>query len=842
MKRLYIYLFCIFLSLPTLGQRTQQRIAVGDDFYNKEQYQQAIGVYQRILKNEKQPQVKRELSFKVGESYRRMLNYNEAKKWYTIALNLGYTEADIYMHLSEMTLGLEEFDQAIRYIDQYVELKPNSDIGKKLKQSAYFARENYSTETIFEVSNEARINNPGQQWGAAFMENVAVIYQDQSRVDEQFDIDIRLRYNNIFYWVWTSRTLKEKIVFSSTQPYNGSTAGYSNIYQATFNRRKGDWDTPKLLSGGINSSYYDGFLSYDKQNELAYFMNSGGIDGIRATADIYTVKHNTQNDTWGTPVLFPFNSDEFNIGYPSVSDDGMTLYFASDMPGGFGGYDIYKVLRQEDGAWGEPINLGSDINTAYNDSYPYIAGKVLYFSSYGHAGFGGFDVFYSIIDDEGRYSLPLNMGVPINSSADDFGFIIDENYTRGFLSSNRPGGSGEDDLFSFRVVPKTFTVQGRVTDSETGAPVGGLELYFFDNTNNFFLATTNAQGYYDLPDLSTNVNYFISAYPEGYHELADTLAVKDQLLANRFNVIRDFEKNFTLIPSSRLLAANKPAGNGTNTIADPNAAVIENVIADVIKENAGNQNTVANTDSALRPVIPFTLSDAGFPTIFFDFNRSVLTDEAMAQLDTVIRFLQSNPEKGVIVHAHTDVISGYLFNHFLSQQRAQSIQAHLRKNGIDPARLYMRAYGKTQLAVLNARSDQEHRLNRRATFESIPKEQLQDYFGEASRHSFRYLNSIEKDAYFATGVEFMVQFMASNVPINPQFYKKIMDNVPDTDIIYYYDTDRFHRYLVGSFNNFDAAFHMQRTLRQLGYEIYIVAFHNGERIPVSKARKLAAAL
>jgi outer membrane protein OmpA-like peptidoglycan-associated protein/tetratricopeptide (TPR) repeat protein len=860
MKRFYIYLFCFLFSIPVFAQqRTQQRIAVGDDFYNKEQYHEAIKIYERILRREKQPQAKRELSFKMGESYRRLLNYTEAKKWYTIAINLGYTEPEVYLHLSEMTLGIEEFDLAINYINRYMELKPDDELGKKLRQSAYFAKENYATETIFEVSNEAGINNPGQQWGAAFMENVPVVYQDQEKVDEQFDIDIRLRYNNIFYWVWMSRTLKEKIVFSSTQPYDGSTSGYSNIYQTTFNRRKGDWDPPKLLNGEINSNYYDGFLSYDKKNEMAYFMNSGGADGNRATSDIYTVKHETQTDTWGIPEIFPINSDAHNIGYPSISKDGNTLYFASDMEGGYGGYDIYKTIKDDEGNWGDPINLGPEINTRFNESYPYIAGNVLYISSYGHPGFGGFDVFYCIIDEEGNYSTPQNIGVPVNSSADDFGFIIDDDYTRGFFSSNRPGGSGEDDLFSFRVVPKTFTVQGRVTDEESGEPVAGIELFFFDDNNNFYPTATNAEGFYDLPELSTDVNYYITAYPEGYLELADTLAVKDQLLANRFNVIKDFEKNFALTPASKELAEKPEPVQETPAkiieIPVQEELIIEDVIAEIVDEKP---EPVAEVKPVIEekpePVLvipetniietpsPFTLSADGFPTIYFDFGKSMLTDIAIKQLDTIIRFLNSNPEKGVIVHAHTDLISSYLYNFYLSQERAQSILAHLRKNNIDPSRIYPRGYGKTRPARPNASNESEHKLNRRATFESIPFEQLQAYLNEASRVSFRYLNSIEKDAHFAEGIEYMVQFMASNVPINPQFYKKIMDNIPDVDIIYYYDTDRYHRYLVGSFRDFDSAFEMQRKIRQLGYEIYVVAFNNGERIPVSRARRLAEEL
>jgi len=822
MSRFYIFIFCIFISLPVLAQRNQQRITVGDEFFEREQFIEAIEVYERVLQRSGVADERKEISFKIAESYRRLLNYSEARKWYVIALNLGFYEPIIFRHLSEMSLGLEEFDTAISYAHNYLEVKPDDELALKLLESGKFARENYFNETIFEVRNESGINNPGQQWGVAMLENVAVVHQDQVRVDEQFDLDIRLRYNNLFYWTWITRTLKERIIFSSTRPFEGSgNNGYSNIYQATFNRRIGDWDKPRLLSGDINSAYYDGFLSYDPVNEIGYFMNSGVIDGNRVTADIYTVKYNEQRDTWGTPELFFFNSEEFNVGYPSINEDGTVLYFASDMEGGYGLYDIYKMTRDDNGNWGDPVNLGPTINTEFNDSYPFIAGNVLYFSSYGHPGFGGFDVFYSVIDEDGNYGAPINMGAPINSSADDFGFVIDENYSRGFFSSSRPGGKGEDDIYSFRVVPKSFQVQGRVTDEISGSPIAGLQIIFYDDRNNFFETTTNQQGFYDMSDLSTDVNYYIAAYPENFKPIEDTLAVRDQLIANRFLVITDYERNFALRPLDHE-DEEKP------TTDDMLASDAEPTIRELIsRERDGD---------------PFTLSDEDFPEIYFDFGMSNLSREAVSKLQSVIEFLRNNPDKGVIIHAHTDEISGYLINFYLSQQRAKSVADQLQRNDIDPSRIYTIGHGKMELVVPNAQTSEEHRLNRRANFQSIPIQELNAFLENASRFSFRYLNSIQKEAYFAGGVEFMVQFIASHVPINPQYYRRIMDNIPDVDIIYYYDTDRFHRYLVGSFRDFDTAFRMQRNLRELGYEIYVVAFDNGERIPVSRARRLIGEL
>jgi tetratricopeptide (TPR) repeat protein len=185
MVRNLIFIFLLLLVSLSFGQRVLQRIEVGDQLFESEQYEEAIEVYQKILKKEDDSGIRNRLAFKVGDAYRELLNYEEAKKWYQIALNLGYSDYDVYLYLSEMTLGLEEFDSTIDYVNTYLEKFPDDKLANKLLESAKFARDNYFTETIFETSNEGGINNPGQQWGVSFLENVAVTYEDQEKVEEQ---------------------------------------------------------------------------------------------------------------------------------------------------------------------------------------------------------------------------------------------------------------------------------------------------------------------------------------------------------------------------------------------------------------------------------------------------------------------------------------------------------------------------------------------------------------------------------------------------------------------------------------------------------------------------------
>ncbi len=820
-KTTILFFGFVLISAIAFGQnRTQQRIEAADNLFEQRQYYEAIDVYERVFRREDSPVIKREVAFKIGESYRMMLNYRKAKQWYNTALTSGYDKPIVYLHISEMMLGLEEFDNSIEYAKRFLEYEPENERGLKILESAKYSKENYDRETIFEVTYEGSLSSDGEEWGVAYLENYIIFHDDPAKYDAQYDIEINLSYNNLIYWARRFETPKERIVFASTRLRDDAgigvteQQGYSNIYQVMYDRQEGDWERPTLAKGGINSDYYDGFLSYDKTNQIGYFMNCGGVTGERETCDIYWSEYNIDHDTWGDANILDYNTDEYNIGYPSINENGDILYFASDNPEGHGGYDLYKIRQLDDGSWGEPENLGSTVNTPYNDAYPFIAGNVLYFSSFGHPGMGNFDIFYSIIDDEGNFSKPQNMGAPINSSADDFGFVISDDYSKGFFTSNRPGGTGSDDLYSFRVITRSIALKGEVLDAATYEPIANLDFTLFGDDGSMYAVTTDASGRYEVSDLPTDINYEAEVYLEGYEDLVEEILVKDQLVSSQFEVITEYNYDIYLFPEveeeEELLAEEEPE------VDEP-----EELVEEVIPET---------------PEVLF--EDYGMPTIYFDFAKYNLRSYSKKQLDSIVEFLNNHPDQCLIIRAHTDEIAGHLYNFYLSQERAFSAMNYLIKQGIDENRLYPSGYGKMDLMVSNAQTDAEHQMNRRANFEPIEKSKFQAFINEAAKHSFRYLNSLEKDVYFATNVEFMVQFVATHNPVHPRFYYKIMDKFPDTDIIYYYDSDRFHRYLVGSFKNFTAAYNMMRRLREMEYDTYIVAFNNGERISVSLAQSL----
>ncbi|HSV76942.1 MAG TPA: OmpA family protein [Bacteroidales bacterium] len=772
MKTFIIICMLALLAQPGMAQRTLKLLTAGDEYFRNEQFTYALEAYEKVLRRNRSASVRREVSFRIGQTHQQMLNYEEALKWFTTALNEGIEKPEIFLHLSEMSLGMEDFDMAIDYANRFLNLRPGDPFGRKFLESAIFSRDNYHRVTLFEVQNERQINTTGQEWGVAFFRD-------------------------------------NHILFSSTyQPTGGrldarTGTGFSSIYEAIKDTVAKQWAPPTQIQGNVNTVFYEGFMTFHHETQTGFFMNCGGRDGTRATCNIYTSRLNAATSTWDTPVIFPFNSNDFNIGYPSISEDGLILYFASDMPGGHGGFDLYRMERTSiDSPWGSPVNLGREINTSLNDSYPFIAGNILYFSSFGLPGFGGFDIFYSEITPEKGLSRPINIGAPINSSADDFGFIINRDYTSGFFASNRPGGVGKDDIFSFTINHNAFDLRGLVRDKNTNEILPGVDVIIYGDDTRFHRVTTDRQGNFLFPQLQATINYMIEVLKDGYAPFSETLTIREKLIASQFLAVPEIVRNIYL-NAMPLVGATTP------------------------------QNQRPGQNFPTRPAI--TGVTEGFPTIHFDFGRYNLTTFAKSQLDSIVRFMRANTGTGFVVHAHTDEVSGYLFNFYLSQKRAQSVIKYLTDQGIPLNRLYPFGHGKMMMLFPNARTTEEHRLNRRATFEQFNLAEFNQFLAEAPRHSFRYLNSLHKEAHHARGVEFMVQFAATRSPVNPSFYARIMETMPQVDIIYYYSMDRLHRYSVGTFQAINQALAVRRQLSNLGFDAFVVAFRDGQRIVLSDA-------
>ena len=268
--------------------------------------------------------------------------------------------------------------------------------------------------------NESTINSPNLEYSPTFYENGIV-------------------------FISTDNKTHSKIIDQNQKNFKGVSI------QIARRGPEGILTAPELFSKKMTSSYNDGPLCFDAENKTVFYStnNSKKVKSKSGKRCQRILMMNYQNNEWGTPIDLPFNNDEFDNCHPTISIDGNTLYFASNRERGVGGMDLYYVKKEGD-SWGTPINLGPEVNTNKNDAFPYIhPNGTLFFASDGREGLGGLDIYYTKMQENEQFSAPQNLGKPYNSEADDFGFIVDIDAKNGYLSSNRTGGNGEDDIYSF---------------------------------------------------------------------------------------------------------------------------------------------------------------------------------------------------------------------------------------------------------------------------------------------------------------------------------------------------------------------------------------------------------
>lgn len=389
-------------------------------------------------------------------------------------------------------------------------------------------------------------------------------------------------------------------------------------------------------------------------------------NSTEGTNNIQLVKGKLENGALTNPESVPFNSKDYSVGQAAVSSDGRWLFFVSDMPGGYGETDIYIAQIYSDGVLGDPKNLGPAINTPGREMFPFVNESILYFSSDGHYGLGGLDVFTSKRTAEMQFSEPQNIGKPINSNLDDFAFIIDKTGKFGYLSSNRAGGKGDDDIYYVTEIKKPCTqeIAGTVLNQKDKTPLEGADVKVFDEAGTVITSVkTGTDGSYKLKVPCGKV------------------------------VIEASKQEFTV--------AKVEAGLPLKVDFELSA------YADLVKK----EDNVEKID--INP-------------IYFDFDQYYITPQAAVELDKVVYVMQNFPNVVIKIESHTDSRGNDDYNMRLSDDRAKSTYSYIVSKGIDPARIEsVKGYGESRLR--NQCSNgvectlEEHQLNRRSDFIVVKK-------------------------------------------------------------------------------------------------------------------------
>ncbi len=604
-----------------------QYTKAADKLFDRYEYVDAAKEYLKLAEGSKADSY---VYKQLAESYYNVFNTKEAVKWYAKVVE-EKQDAETYYKYAQMLKAEGNFKEADKQMQQFAQLAPNDQRAKAFKSNPNYLPALQGQTKLYDVA-KSDVSSDKTDFGA-------VLTND----------------NNVYFS--SSRNTSRKTSGWNEEPY-------LDIYRATYNANGTISDA--VAVDNINTKWHDGPVSITSDGATMYY-GSESFNEKEFTKDkaknakfgkIYLYKATKEGDKWVNAKPLPFNNKEYDVRNPSISKDGKTLYFSSNMPGGFGGEDIWKVSVNGD-EYGTPENLGAKVNTEANESFPFITDdNVLFFSSNGKTGFGGLDVFKMDLNKE---SEAINVGEPVNTSKDDFAFTYNTSKKVGFFSSNRDGVDNiykADPICNFRAVTT-------VRDEITGKEIEGALVVLTDEKQNILSSlTTDMYGRTEtiLKCLPVYISY---ATKSGYE---NSNVYKVEIPENEFG--QDMAVGITLKP-----------------------------IVPIITE----------TEVILQP-------------IYFEFNKSNITAQGAEELNKLVVVMNEHPEMVIFAKSHTDNRGSDSYNMKLSDRRAKATVQYLISKGIAKERISGQGFGESEPKVAcKSCTEEEHAQNRRSEFLIVKK-------------------------------------------------------------------------------------------------------------------------
>lgn len=630
-KKISVFFILLVINTSFAQIRTKE-IVKADKFYDCNYYFNSIAIYEKVA-NKGYKSV--ELFEKLGNAYYFNSQYVDANKWYTELFALNKKVDPIYYYRYSQTLKtVGDNNKANEYRTQFESYISVYENKKNCSYDIQKSENNYIIENV-------GINSVASDYGSSV-------------------------YNGM-------------LIFTSTRKHNDNSEKdnwtsdyYSSIYAASISteNKLSNYD---IFAKELKAKYHITTPVFSKDGGTMYFtmnyLNKKEKGDIRNQINLKIYKSTFENGKWVNITELPFNSDTYSCANPALSIDGKTLFFASDMPGGYGESDIYKVTLLDDGNYSSPQNLGDNINTIGRDNFPFVSDdNYLYFSSDYHSGLGGVDIFKTSLSVNGFKNAIENIGYPINSPFDDFCYFKSDGSDDGFFSSNRPGGIGKDDIYHFKKIMK----------SEDQIKIDNLSVTDKDTQGNI-------------------ENLTISVYDKN-HQLLKVYEA-------------DSVKNFSTVINDR--------SSGSLFYLEIKSKDYE---TQELKLDKGRANNLMILLSKITKA--FTkgtdLSKLILNPIFFNLNKDNITVEAETELQKIVQILKDFPTVKISIQGHTDSRQSFSYNMKLSERRAKSIMNYIVSNGIQKERVSFIAYGESRLLNKCADgipcSEEEHKLNRRCEF------------------------------------------------------------------------------------------------------------------------------
>jgi outer membrane protein OmpA-like peptidoglycan-associated protein/tetratricopeptide (TPR) repeat protein len=634
MRHISLLLLAFVLISPSIfGQNETQREKRAERQFNSFSFISAIDTYERMIEKDINKEYAQR---KLADAYIMIREPEKALPIYEQVVKQPNVPSEYYLYYAQALRANGKYDESKEWMKKFKEAGNKEDSRVK----TFFKNDDLAS-AIFNSAekntlNKLNINSKYNDFGAYKLNNQLIFASSRH---------LAAAVKRVYAW--------------DNQPL-------LDIYQTGVENPSDDQTIE--IEGDVNTIHHEGTATFNADGTKMYFSRNNFYEDKKIADEegvmqvgIYSADF--IDGKWQNIKPTSLNNPAYIVYHPSLSSDGKTLYFASDMPGSFGGTDIYKAEITTEGTIGAPINLGNVVNTESNEGFPFIHNDgVLYFSSEGHVGLGLMDVFAAVTNENSEIVNVINLGEPINSKNDDFGYFLDTEGFKGYISSNRKGGMGGDDIYAFTRIPPLI-LKGQIFDAVNNEPVEGAKVV---------LARENGE----------ELAYFITGADGAYEHLIP----RDEkfILKGSKEKYQDVEQNF----SSFGLEKEK------EIIVDLNIALapIENVVI---------------------------LAD--LEIIYFDLDKSNIRPDAAVELDKVVALMNKYPEMVIRLESHTDSRANDDYNIALSNRRAKSTYDYIISKGIDPLRIpKYEGFGETQLVNKCSNgikcSEAEHQMNRRTEF------------------------------------------------------------------------------------------------------------------------------
>lgn len=713
MNRFILFFFLIAISFATFSQKLSVRS--GDREFDDFNYAKAIEYYEYALKSDADDvYVIRRLAI----SYHKIKQIEKASEYFNLLIENANKESFDFILFGDFLKEKALYREAKEAYQYYLKKYPDDErVKKEIENVSRFEKETLK-DLICDLS-PSPFNSVYSDFSPNYYKNKMVFSSGRQSKDYRDD-----KYD------WNGEFFLDLFLYDENKVFQNKITRFGN---------------------GIGTKYHEGAICFSSDYKKMLFTRSNYSKGKlkrdkNGASNLKIFIAEEQNGRWKVVGEFPYNSDDYSVGHPSLSGDGTILYFVSDIPGGFGGTDLYKS-QFVDGEWSQPENLGKRVNTSGDEMFPYYNSRnSLFFSSNGHAGKGGLDLY--VVNTDGRIFKPGHLGSPLNSPADDFSFVLDPKGRVGYFASNRLGGMGNDDIYSFEIekdnrvniiTKDSIGANFIVPDNISVIEPSGIEMTYDAEKNKYSF------------DIKGEQSYRIIINKLGYYPI-DTLLyshILDPVMTHSFNMIKrhdlasrkinfttnDFSTGKLLVPDifqiiePKIIDVNPQSGDGHYIVKLEEG---ENYRIFIKKDGyyALDYNFIVsdslaniNHDLPMRLMSKEDIKNEYLPkdlaTVYFDFDKSVVKEEAFENINKVVELLKKNERLIVTLVARTDSRGTSVYNDALAFRRADATRKFFVDGGVDIKRVVILALGESSPfeRIQGQTLDDWYRINRCVDFE-----------------------------------------------------------------------------------------------------------------------------